>query len=53
VRRWASSRATRGGQERQTGASDGAVQRPVAALLRGRGGAEEEERGERAPGAEL
>jgi hypothetical protein len=40
LRRWASSGATRGGQERQRG-----LGRPAAARLRSRGGAEEEERG--------
>jgi hypothetical protein len=45
LRRWASSGATRGGQEKQAGASRSAAWRPAVALLCGRGGAEEEERG--------
>jgi hypothetical protein len=45
LRRWASSRATRGGQERQGEASGSTARRPAAALLRGGGGAEEEEGG--------
>jgi hypothetical protein len=44
MRRWASSRAMRGGQERQ-GASGGTARRPAAALVGSRGGAEDEVRG--------
>jgi hypothetical protein len=50
LRLWASAGATRAGQERQGEASGGTAQRPTAALLCGRGGAEEEEGGG-APGA--
>jgi hypothetical protein len=52
LRQWASSGATRGATLEQEVASGGAARRPVAALLRGRGEAEEEE-GEGAPGVEL
>jgi hypothetical protein len=45
LRRWASAGATRGVQERQGEASGGVAQRPAATLLRGKGGAEEEEGG--------
>jgi hypothetical protein len=45
LRRWASSGATRGAALEQEVASGGAARRPAAALLRGRGGAEEGERG--------
>jgi hypothetical protein len=44
LRRWASSGATHGGRERK-GASGDAARQPAAALLRGRGGAEQEEKG--------
>jgi hypothetical protein len=43
LRRWANSGATRGGQERQGRASGSAAWQPVAALLHGREGTEEEE----------
>jgi hypothetical protein len=46
------SGATRGGQEKQAGASGGTARQPTAVLLRGRGKVEEEEAGG-APGAEL
>jgi hypothetical protein len=52
LRQWASSGATCGAALEQEVASGGAARRPAAALLRGRGEAEEEE-GEGAPGAEL
>jgi hypothetical protein len=45
LRRWASAGVMRGGQERQGEASGGEARRPATALLRGRGGAEEEEGG--------
>jgi hypothetical protein len=45
VRRWARSGATRGAALEQEVASGGAAWRPAVALLRGRGGTEEEEEG--------
>jgi hypothetical protein len=48
VKRWASSGAMRGGQERQGGLGwRGVARRPAAALLHSRGRTEEEERGGR------
>jgi hypothetical protein len=53
LRRWASAGATRGGQERQREASDGAARWPAAALVRGRGDRGRRRKGGGAPGADL